>query len=284
MSKTNINWTDFVANPFPGCKKVSEGCRSCYAEKMAKRLKAMGRAAYQDVVDENGWTGKVGCNLDAMKVPGKGKMVFVQSMGDLFYERVTDAQILMVYNGIRRMCLDGHTAQVLTKRPERAALLLPQIEFNNAGKGSLYLGQVRPVPFVKLLSRHWFGVTAENQEWADRRIPILRQIPAAVRFVSLEPLLDLTCIAAHLGCVHDYDTPRTDWVDWVIVGCESGPHPRECKLEWVEWIVRQCREYGVPVFVKAIQLDKRIVSDAHDIAQALGYSVEQIRQWPKGRA
>lgn len=300
MGETKISWTDMTVNPFPGCRKVSPGCQNCYAETMARRLKAMGQAKYQAVVDANGWTGKVGCNLEAMKVPGKGKRVFVNSMGDPFYEGVSDGDILCAYDEIRNLCLQGHTVQVLTKRPERAASLLPRINFFNQGRGSLYYGPVYPVPFVKLLTRHWFGVTAENQEWADKRIPILLDIPSHIWFASIEPLLSPIDLEQSLG-KHAWERPfpapgdllgspggarrmasKQKWLlDWVIVGCESGPRRRPCKIEWVQDIIEQCYAADVPVFVKQIDLDGTVVHDVAQIADVLSRDPKNIRQFPQ---
>lgn len=272
MRQSKIEWTDVTVNPFPGCMKVSPGCENCYAERMAMRLKTMGLPQYEKVVDARGsWTGEVGCNPAAMMIPGKGQRVFCQSMGDLFYEGVTDDQILWAYDQIRTLGLSGHTVQVLTKRPERAADLLPRIEFDNHGKGRMWYGKTWLVPFVRLLRNHWFGVTAENQEWADKRIPILMQIPAAVRFVSMEPLLG------------PFAGNRTRRIDWVIVGCESGPKRRPCDNRWVAGIVAQCHAASVPVFVKQIQVKNRVVKDPNTISNQLGYPPESIRQFPRPR-
>jgi protein gp37 len=282
---TRIEWTDVTVNPFPGCQKISPGCQNCYAERMAMRLKGMGLKAYQDVVDDNGWTGQVGCNLAAMKVPGKGKRVFCQSMGDLFYEGVSDGDILCVYDGIRRLCLQGHTVQVLTKRPERAASLLPRINFDNQGRGSLYYAPVCPLPFVRLLQNHWFGWTAEDQPRMDERTPFGLRVPAAVRFVSLEPLLGpinftVKCPPAFRPIL------RSDQICWVIVGCESGPNRRPCDTRWVADIFAQCVDAGVPRFIKQISIDGQVVKDPELIALELSdyygtpLMVDDIRQFP----
>lgn len=350
-NNTEIAWTDVTVNPFPGCRKVSPGCANCYAERMAKRLKAMEHPAYQDVVDEHGWTGKVGCNLDAMRVPGKGKMVFVNSMGDLFYEGITDVQIAAAFGMMAAAA--KHTFQVLTKRPERMREW--NTTMNRSGGIGRYIRSdagrkaLRPLfenmkktevvdgrtyrrmddPWMEVMNgaacnygtapipNVWLGVTAENQEWADKRIPLLIQIPAAVRFVSLEPLLgpiDVRhgvpgwerCLACgrihrmsgvgHASCdCMGFGGGRfgmqelfpLDSLDWVIVGCESGPNRRPCDTQWVADIVTQCRVAGVPVFVKQIDIDGEVVKDPDQIALELSDYVgrplgaEDVRQWPR---
>jgi len=258
---TNIPWTNVTCNPAPGCKKVSPGCLHCYAERMARRLKAMGHKAYQDVVDEKGWTGKVGCQLDAMKVPGRGKMVFCQSMGDLFYEGVDDVDRDQVYGLM--MNQPHHCFQVLTKQPENALRYFTQDD-------------TRP-----MLPNVWLGVTCENQEWADKRIPVLLQIPAAVRFVSLEPLLGPVRLQTEAWTDfwpdNEHPLPK---LDWCIIGCESGPGARRCDLAWIESLIKQCHEANVPVFVKQVRCKNKIIREANQISQLLARPVESIRQFP----
>jgi protein gp37 len=279
---TKISWTQCTVNPFPGCRKVSPGCQNCYAEKMARRLKAMGLPAYQDVVDEKGWTCKVGCqseilrrirNPQAKQFYGCHKMFFIQSMGDVFYEGITDDRRRDIFWTIQRS--GRHIFQVLTKRPENA---------------------LRFMSGAPTLANLWLGVTAENQEWANQRIPVLLQIPAAVRFVSLEPLLapiDLNHVSWKLsecsavcGTVLGSDgtqfSPggaRGVGLDWLVVGPETGPGRRPCKLAWIESIVEQCQTAGVPCHVKAIPLpDGRIEHNIRKFPKHL-----QVREFPTQR-
>lgn len=324
-NNTDIAWTDVTVNPFPGCRKVSPGCANCYAERMARRLKAMGQPAYRDVVDEHGWTGKVRTHrgMELMRVPGKGKMVFVQSMGDLFYEGIPPIGVSWIFYEILHQ--PQHIWQILTKRPDKALAYYrerPRISQEHDGW-----------PDPTMAPNIWLGVTAENQEWTDERIPVLLQIPAAVRFVSFEPLLgpiDLLpwfadvrcsncgwlgyrdaddtegglarkydgpadeeghwecprCGASEDGCVHDYSPLHNPFgpdprIDWLIVGCESGPQRRPCDTRWVLDIIEQCRSAGIPVFVKQISMYGKVVHEAERIATHLGYKVEDIRQWPR---
>jgi len=325
---------------------------------MAMRLKAMGQPQYQDVVDENGWTGKVGCNLEAMKVPGKGKLVFCQSMGDLFYEGVTDEQRAAVFAMMYLQAHKEHAWQVLTKRPQAAFDWYCKLRDGKAGMGNslkllgfdgmwarlalaggMMTNAVGQPPY-KLPSNLWFGWTAEDQRRMDERTPFGLRIPAAVRFVSMEPLIgpismlpyfaDIRCSqcgwlgygdndtpdgglakeydgpgdedghwecpncgASEEGCVCDYSPVHDPYgpdprIDWVIVGCESGPNRRPCETRWVADVLRQCSDAGVLIFVKQLEIDGEVVHDAGRIALELsGYvgrplCVEDIRQWPKG--
>lgn len=297
MGATKIPWCDVTINPFPGCRNVSEGCENCYAEVMAKRLKAMGQTQYSTVIGANGkWTGQVGLNPAAIDVPGTGKRVFVQSMGDLFYEEVTDEQRDWAFN--RMIAQEQHTWLILTKRVDQALNYYKTREWWHAG-------QCTTDP-LRDAGNIWLGVTAENQKWADRRIPVLLLIPAAGHFVSLEPLLgpiDLMevrdpnrfpyCLRLDVlngKEIHeddDYASTSGGHLDWVIVGCESGPRRRPCKTEWVADIVCQGRDGGVPMFVKQIEIDGKVVHDPERIALELSdyigrpICVEDIRQFPK---
>jgi len=246
---TKISWSEVTVNPFPGCRKVSPGCQNCYAEKMARRLKAMGQSKYENVVGAKGWTGKVFRAPQIGRIPGKGKMVFVNSMGDMAYEGVPQSDFNVTMEWMRLQ--PQHTFQVLTKRPEALALKL-RAYFTQYG--------LCEKPFLPNL---WLGVTAENQEWADRRIPILLQIPAAVRFVSLEPLLGpIQFMPWFLN--GPYAGDRTHKLDWVIVGPETGPSRRPCDPAWIKSIVEQRQAAGVPVHVKAFPMPDGKISHNPD--------------------
>lgn len=282
---TKIEWTQETWNPVVGCSKVSEGCRNCYAETMARRLKGMGLPQYQDVVDERGWTGKIATVPDALEKPlrwRKPRRVFVGSMTDLFHEKVPTNYIGAVL-GKMAEC-PQHTFQILTKRPRRMEELLGFWWGPEVSRG--------------LLNHVWLGVTVENQKAAGERIPYLLQTPAAMRFVSVEPMLGSVDLELHLGDCADcgnfgsfemgFNRPGTgtdlclacgkDYgpgLDWVIIGCESGPKRRPCRLEWVRDLVRQCKAAGIAVFVKQLDIDGRVSKDPAEWPEDL-----RVREYP----
>jgi protein gp37 len=236
---TKIKWTDATWSPITGCSKVSPGCKNCYAEAIADRF--WKDRKFTDVV----------CHEDRLDAPlhwRKPRRVFVNSMSDLFHEDVPDEFILLVF-GVMSKC-PQHTFQILTKRSERMAHFMnPTIGDGGRLQEKMNAGFIEdwpwPLPHVQLV------VSCENQPTADERIPDLLATPAAVRGVSLEPLLgpiDVNqwlfaeygrrLIGAHPG------------ISWVIVGGESGPNFRPMEIAWLESIVAQCRDAQVPVFVK----------------------------------
>lgn len=219
MNKTSIEWTDYTWNPVTGCDKVSAGCRSCYAETIANRF--WGNRKFTDVQ----------MHIDRLSEPQKnkkkwaGKKVFVCSMSDLFHEDVT-LQFIDHLFATMAICPDV-TFQILTKRPARALQWAEK-----------YDGPVFPLPNV------WIGVSCENQEQANIRIPLLLQIPAAVRFLSCEPLLGYIDITEY-----EYDSPF--FIDWVIAGGESGGFmARPCNPSWVRFLRDQCIGINVPFLFK----------------------------------
>ncbi|MBN2591611.1 MAG: phage Gp37/Gp68 family protein [Sedimentisphaerales bacterium] len=241
---SKIEWTNASWSPVVGCTKCSPGCLNCYAERMAKRLKAMGQRNYR-----NGF--EVTCHPHVLDMPLKWKkprMIFVCSMSDLFHPKVPFEFIDKVM-AVITLC-PQHTFQVLTKRIDRMLEY-----FNLRSKSANYWKKAVPlgrtlewrgfslVPFP--LPNLWLGVSICTSE-EKRNIEILKQISAAVRFVSFEPLL----------C--DMGDINLDGINWVIVGGESGPKKRECKLEWVQSIVDQCKTVNVPVFVKQIHVDGKL--------------------------
>jgi len=208
--RSKIEWTQATWNPVTGCSKVSAGCKNCYAERMALRLQAMGNARYQ-----NGFA--VTLHEDVLDLPKSWhtpRLVFVNSMSDLFHERVPVEFIQKVFATIQ--ACPRHTFQVLTKRSKRLRELVDLL------------------PWPPNL---WMGVTVENASVKDR-IDDLRSVPAAVRFVSCEPLL---------GPLEDLDLAG---IHWVVVGGESGPGARPMRVEWIRSILRQCRRENVPFFFK----------------------------------
>jgi protein gp37 len=270
---TKIQWTNKTWNPIVGCTKVSEGCQNCYAEKMAARLASMDQGKYMAVIDYKNkkWNGDTAFDHTQLNKPlswTKPRMIFVCSMGDLFHESISFSQILEVIF-VTHKC-PQHTFQILTKRPERMR------EFFTEWK---------PNPFYMSMKNVWLGVTAENQEQADKRIPVLLQIPAAIRFVSIEPMLepvDLTELNslkvaapllrynsltgnAHLsGRVYEFNSDgerlNGEKLDWVICGSESGSRRRPMDFDWAVSIKDQCVKNGVPFFFKQRYIGSRKVS------------------------
>lgn len=208
---SRIEWTEATWNPAVGCTKISSGCKHCYAEAMAVRLKAMGTPGY-----ENGF--KLTILPDRLSEPLRRKkptVYFVNSMSDLFHQSIPDAYIDQVFDVIARS--PQHTFQVLTKRAERMATY-----FRN-----------RPVP-----RNAWLGVTVEDRKHGVPRIDKLREIDASIRFLSVEPLLE------DIGEINLIN------IHWVIVGGESGPKSRPMKIEWADSIRQQCEELDVAFFFK----------------------------------
>lgn len=216
MSETsNIEWTDATWNPVRGCTKISPGCAHCYAETFAERFRGVPGHPYEQGFD---------LRLVPEKLPeplrwSSPKTIFVNSMSDLFHEGVPDSYIEQVVR-VMKMA-DWHTYQVLTKRAQRMQGLL----------------QTR-LAFAAQLPHIWWGVSVENRKYGVPRIEILRQSPAAVRFLSIEPLLE------------DLGDLNLEGIGWVIVGGESGLGARPIDKTWVVRIREQCRTARVPFFFK----------------------------------
>lgn len=207
---SSIEWTDVTWNPVTGCSKVSEGCRNCYAERMALRLQKMGQPRYT-----NGF--QVTIHPESLNQPlkwSKPRMVFVNSMSDLFHEKVSFEFITKVFDVMNNT--PKHTYQILTKRPERVADVASSLKWT---------------PNI------WIGTSVENEKVSDR-INDLRQVPAHIRFLSCEPLL---------GPLQDINLQG---IHWVIVGGESGPGSRPMSDDWVRSIRDQCQEHQVAFFFK----------------------------------
>ena len=207
---SKIEWTEATWNPVTGCTKVSPGCMNCYAERMSKRLQAVGLRRYRDAFS-------LALHPDVVELPHRWKrprLVFVNSMSDLFHEEVPFYFIRKVFAVMAEM--HQHQFQVLTKRPARA------------------LGNARDLPWPENL---WFGTSVENEDYIHR-VHTLRRIPARIRFLSLEPLL---------GPIRRL--PLSD-IHWVIVGGESGPRARLLREDWVTRIRDRCMRYNVPFFFK----------------------------------
>jgi len=209
-TKSAIEWTESTWNPVTGCTKISTGCLNCYAERMARRLKAMGQKNYR-----NGF--KVTCHRHTLDIPlgwKKPQMVFVNSMSDLFHKDVPDDFIFDIFSTMRHA--KQHQYQILTKRAERLAKLSPELPWQE---------------------NIWMGVTVEAADYKDR-IDYLRYTGAKIKFLSLEPLLG------------DLGELNLDEIDWVIVGGESGPGARPIEVGWVRNIREQCLAQNIPFFFK----------------------------------
>jgi len=249
---SKIAWTDATWNPIVGCSKVSPGCANCYAEKMAARLAAMGQDKYQRVTAGRQWNDKTYMDPVCVAQLGrwkKSRNIFVCSMGDLFHESLSNERISSIF---ALMYLSPHHRfQVLTKRADR---MRDWVRWEEISHGPL-------------LSNVWLGVTAEDQQRANERIPHLLAAPAAVRFVSVEPMLSAVDLSTFTDARRIHLYPGTGGsfvpphVSWVIIGCESGPRRRPCRLEWVQALVRECRANRCPCFVKQLELDGRVSRD-----------------------
>ena len=242
--RTAIEWSDATWNPVTGCTKVSRGCKNCYAERVFPR--AYGSRKFADIK----------LHHDRLEQPlhwRKPRHIFVNSMSDLFHEDVTDNFIDAVWTTMAKT--PWHTYQILTKRPQRMFEYISR----NIANGRTWREGITRIPLPNV----WLGVSCEDQETADERIPLLLRTPAAVRFISCEPLLKYIDLRSHfLGHCreHDYaggfclqrDHTGIEHLHWVIVGGESGPNARNCDLSWVLKIVKDCKTAEVPCFVKQL--------------------------------
>lgn len=304
--KTGIEWTDATWNPTTGCDQVSPGCDNCYALTMAKRLKAMGSPAYQQ--DGDARTSGPGFALqiheDRLDQPlrwTKPRRIFVNSMSDLFHPKVSDEFIARVFAVMA--LADRHTFQVLTKRPKRMRSLLNSERFEDMFAEALYTtehpcGEESAEPAGSApgpLPNVWLGTSVEDQQRADERIPELIDTPAAVRFLSMEPLLgpvDLTewidadwrcsgCRAFFPGSLletcpacgrSNYWTGSLPKLHWVIVGGESGPGAHPMHPEWARDLRDQANASGVPFLFK----------QWGEWSPSQGRATDQILMWPDG--
>jgi protein gp37 len=223
MAETSIEWTDATWNPVAGCTVLTAGCTNCYAMRMAARLEAMGTEKYRGLTRKSGgravWTGKIRLDeksLDAPRAWSKPRKVFVNSMSDLFHNDVPIEFVARVWAVMKET--PRHTYQILTKRPERMAEVLSRAPF-------------------EILPNVWLGASIEDGRVLGR-LDAMRRVPAAIRFVSLEPLIE-SVAAGDLTGIH-----------WAIVGGESGPRAREMKPEWVDEIEAMCRRTGTAFFFK----------------------------------
>lgn len=310
---TKIDWTHHpgfkgkTLNPLRGedgrwhCTKISPGCSNCYAESMnlsgywnpdKYRIPYKAHADRMELHEETllkplGW--------------GKPHCVFMCSMTDIFHPAVTDKWLYRLF--AMMLMADKHRFLILTKRPERAVEFIYGEHFWAILEGNvhrLYHERTGKDPSmwyaVHEFPKHlWFGVSCENQEYAEKRIPLLLKLPFAVRFVSLEPLLGpinlrnlntapLLSLDALTGNETMEGVPANGpSLDWVIVGGESGKNARPCRLKWIRAIVDDCQETGVSVFVK--QLGRRVIED-YSVDQGEAYLAlrnkkgADVAEWP----
>lgn len=218
MADTKIEWATKVWNPVTGCTKVSEGCRNCYAEGIAKRF--WGERKFSDVI----------CHEDRLDQPSKWRKpqrIFVNSMSDLFHPDVPNSFIKDVLY-IMEIC-PQHTFMILTKRPERMQEFIE--DYCKPRIGS---------PIENL----WLGVSVEDQKTAEDRIPFLVNTPAVVRFLSCEPLLDLVAVDVK------NHSDLYNKIDWIIAGGESGPKARKMEAYWARELQTYCWDFDIPFFFK----------------------------------
>jgi protein gp37 len=266
--KTKIEWSDATWNPVTGCTEVSPGCDHCYAKTFAERWRGTPGHYFERGFD-------VQLRPDKLDLPlrwRKPKRIFVNSMSDLFHDQVPDMYIAQVFAVMA--LAPRHTFQLLTKRHGRMRSLLNDDQFVrrvwNECDG-IRPREQHPDVMEWPLPNVWLGVSTENQQWADIRIPALLDTPAAVRFISAEPLLGAIDLAGYLRCPNpdlcgpgpcsscacpdnakydDREVWSTNAIDWVIVGGESGPGARPMHPWWAESLHRQCETAGVPFLFK----------------------------------
>lgn len=223
MAETSIEWTDATWNPVAGCTILTAGCTNCYAMRMAARLEAMGVEKYAGLTRKTGgrakWTGKIYLDRKSLSIPetwSKPRRVFVNSMSDLFHEDVPADFIAEVWQVIEKT--PRHTYQILTKRPDRMADIISNGKF-------------------KILPNVWLGTSVEDSR-VLYRLDELRSAPAAIRFVSYEPLIG-SVSGGNLKGIH-----------WAIVGGESGPNARPMEPQWIDEIFDQCIDADTAFFFK----------------------------------
>ena len=289
MSRSRIEWTDRVWNPVTGCSEISPGCGRCYARRQSERLRAMGSPKYARGFE-------VTQHESALDHPlrwRKPSLVFVNSMSDLFHREVEYAFIDRVF-AVMATC-PHHTFQVLTKRPQRMRRYVLDVGLGKAGgeiqrvadstwrlSGSP-LDRVEDFIIPWPLPNVWLGVSVEDQRRANERIPVLLETPAAVRWISAEPLLEEITVFGINGPI-DVPDGMDSPLHWVVCGGESGPRARPMSALWARSLRDQCQRVGVPFFFKQWGSWRR----AHDVAgcwsNTTGFSRKGRRTTPfRGR-
>lgn len=223
MAGTQIEWTDATWNPVAGCLAVSAGCTNCYATKMAKRLEAMGVEKYKGLTSKTGkklvWSGLIKEDKASLSIPlkwNKPRKIFVNSMSDLFHDDVSEDFIFSIWEVMRKT--PRHNYQILTKRPERMLRVVTD-------------------KIKEILPNVWLGTSVENSDVLGR-IDLLREVPASIRFISFEPLIDAVGNVNLTG------------IHWAIVGGESGIGARPIKEDWIDEIHDRCNIHDTAFFFK----------------------------------
>ena len=275
---TKIGWTDATWNPTRGCSRVSAGCENCYAERVASRFGQKQDSPYYGLTVHGSsgprWTGVIKLASHVLLEPlrwREPRSIFVNSMSDLFHEGIPDRFIDVVFAVMA--LADRHRFQILTKRPERMRsyvadarprVLAAMVEVGAKVEREWSKAQLLAC-YAATMPQHearetwpirnvWLGVSAEDQWAADARIPILLETPAALRFVSVEPMLGPIEMEDYLTAVD----PCPGWpngrppLEWVIVGGESGPRARQFDLGWASRVQADCKASGVPFFMKQL--------------------------------
>lgn len=317
MPKTTIEWTDKTWNPVRGCSRVSAGCMNCYAEKVAFRFKGDGMP-YEGLLAKGGqWNGTIKFVDQMLDKPLSWKSpckVFVNSMSDLFHENLSDRLIDRIFAVMA--LANHHTFQILTKRPERMKEYISNFSFERMLENCMDVEGYSQIPRYSMhhlqhcfgqfpnstlypetmprrnvwpLPNVWLGISVENQETANTRIPLLLQTPAAVRWISAEPLLGsinldstlggIQWIGGHRGCSgthhgigtpdcpkhshHHHDVRCKPGINWVVAGGESGSGARPMHPDWVRSLRDQCAAAGVPFLFKQWGEWSQYVNEAH---------------------
>lgn len=278
--KTGIQWTDATWNPLRGCSRVSKGCTLCYAEKIAHRFSGPGEP-YEGLISlgQKGprWNGNIKLVPDKLADPihwTKSRMVFVNSMSDLFHSGVSNEYIAAVF-GIMAAS-SKHTFQVLTKRPERAKTWFDWV-LSKTPSPAEYCAEealkltgrkeIKSVINNWPLSNVWLGVSCENQETADRRIPILLACDASVKWVSYEPAIGPVNFSLW-----------TNKLDWIVVGGESGPGARKFNWIWAKNVIQCASGTKTKIFVK--QLGSNPVLTGLGKTKLNNYKGSDPTEWP----
>ena len=280
-NKTGIQWTDATWNPLRGCSRVSKGCENCYAETVAHRFSGPGEPYHGLIaIGKKGprWNGNIMLVPDKLADPirwSKPRMVFVNSMSDLFHHGVSNEYIAAVFGVMA--AATKHTFQVLTKRPERAKDWFAWVSMQSPSPAEYCAAEAKKLTGRKELDKIdnawpldnvWLGVSCEDQSTADKRIPVLLSTPSKIRWASYEPALGPT----------DF-TPWVNNLDWIVVGGESGNGSRPFDWVWAEDVVNCTSGSSTKVFVK--QLGSKPVLTGLGVTKLKSKKGGDPSEWPQ---